>query len=488
MPKTKSEKPSKNVDTNVTRTSGNHSEISKEPNWKPVNDSLGPTPMNVILYGIDSVSRLSLRRYMPDVFATLQKHDAIDLKGYNKVGLNTYPNLMPILTGRPGKDIRDAIKDRHKAHDNVPFIWKNFSSNNYITMYAEDTPDISSFNYKKLGFVKQPTDFYLRPVFMAAQKHIAYGPYSNRYFCFRDKNVAQLMVEYLIDYAKSFWHQPWFGMFWTNALTHDDLQYGTTSEDALKNLIKSYDERSEFNNSILIFFSDHGLRFGSFRQKTHMGKYEDSLPFNFIMVPKWFQKVYPEAYKNLKTNEQRLTTPYDVYATLIDILTGRLENRKKSKVETIGTSLFDEIREDRTCDMAKIPAEFCVGDVFLKFDKEKTIFKDLMSFVLKSINKEMRKFNGCVQFTDYSLIKVMKVIKRTRFPKKEDDIKTDKKGDFLVKFQLAPGEGVFEATVSVINNKFKILGEISRLNRYGNQSHCISDSYYSRICFCEHQL
>lgn len=57
--------------------------------------------------------------------------------------------------------------------------------------------------------------------------------------------------------------------------------------------------------------ADHGHRFAELRE-TQPGKLEERLPMFSISLPKWFDKVYPEEAKNLRTNADRLTTPFDI--------------------------------------------------------------------------------------------------------------------------------------------------------------------------------
>lgn len=48
-------------------------------------NSGGPRPLNVLMVGIDSISRLNLIRAMPDTYNYLQDNDWFELRGYNKV-------------------------------------------------------------------------------------------------------------------------------------------------------------------------------------------------------------------------------------------------------------------------------------------------------------------------------------------------------------------------------------------------------------------
>lgn len=50
------------------------------------------------------------------------------------------------------------------------------------------------------------------------------------------------------------------------------------------------------------------------------------------------------------------------------------------------------------------------------------------------------------------------------------------------------GEGELEATVTHHKNRFELTADISRINMYGNQSHCISDPFYQKYCYCNDLL
>lgn len=52
----------------------------------------------------------------------------------------------------PGHE--EPIKESFDKLD-WPFIWKNFSANDYITGYLEDFNISSTFDYLKKGFIKQ---------------------------------------------------------------------------------------------------------------------------------------------------------------------------------------------------------------------------------------------------------------------------------------------------------------------------------------------
>jgi hypothetical protein len=91
--------------------------------------------------------------------------NAISLLGYTKVGDNTFPNLVPVLTGLAEEDLERACPWPSAWHklDDCPFIWKDYASSGYRTAYGEDATYMAGFQHLKTGFVEPPTDYYMRP-------------------------------------------------------------------------------------------------------------------------------------------------------------------------------------------------------------------------------------------------------------------------------------------------------------------------------------
>jgi hypothetical protein len=54
---------------------------------------------NILLLGLDSISRLNFERHFLRTKVLIQKKGFKTLFGYNKIGLNTFPNMYSFLTG-----------------------------------------------------------------------------------------------------------------------------------------------------------------------------------------------------------------------------------------------------------------------------------------------------------------------------------------------------------------------------------------------------
>ncbi|XP_064605863.1 LOW QUALITY PROTEIN: uncharacterized protein LOC135470753 [Liolophura sinensis] len=247
-------------------------------------------PPNVLLVGVDSMSRLNMIRQLNKTYHFLtERLGVFEFHGYNKVADNTFVNVVPLLTGKFVHEVPSSGKKIHV--EKYEYMWKEFSKAGYLTLLAEDHPQIATFNYLKPGFPKQPTDYYLRPFSLAMSKN---GGLWNKYF----------------------------------------------------------------DNTILFFFGDHGMRWGALRN-TYVGKMEERLPMLLLYLPPWFKSRYPQITNNVHINAHRLTTPFDVYYTLKDIASRRFDGASDLQKVRRGFSLFGKIPLSRTCEEAEIAPHWC---------------------------------------------------------------------------------------------------------------------------------
>ena len=106
-----------------------------------VNQNAKKEKLSVIFFGTDAVSRLNFHRQLPRTLKFLkEKLKALEFYGYNKVGDNSFPNLVPIFTGMYANDLEKHkcyVQENAKVFDNCSFIWKNFSRSGYVTTLME---------------------------------------------------------------------------------------------------------------------------------------------------------------------------------------------------------------------------------------------------------------------------------------------------------------------------------------------------------------
>lgn len=90
---------------------------------------------------------------MPRTLRLLKELGALEMLGYHKVADNTYPNLVPALTGLSQDEFEKLCwKNHKKPFDRCPFLWKKFQANGYRTIFGEDACYMTTFNYLKPGF------------------------------------------------------------------------------------------------------------------------------------------------------------------------------------------------------------------------------------------------------------------------------------------------------------------------------------------------
>lgn len=439
------------------------------------------------MLGIDSISRLNLLRAMPATAQHLYDTGWFEMKGYNKMGDNTYPNLMAILTGYNLTWAYDKCRPTiDRGLDECPFIWKEFSDAGYVTGYAEDEPEIGTFNYRKKGFHAIPTDFYGRSGMLACMKKLPKVLRSNLAICLGERTAADYIYNYGLDITEKFQREGTFGLYWTNSFSHNDLNTPSSMDDKVKYFLEELHRRGILNNTIVVFFSDHGIRFGPIR-KLVTGWMEERLPFLFFWLPEWFQEKHPEFVSALNANRNRLTNPYDLHLTLKHIL--RLSGRAKavennSEMGCINCqSMFYEVPWNRSCEEIGIDAHWCTCSPYLPINKDSAVVKHAVSFLLDDLNREIKtRLNGTTKANGGRLCAELHL--KTIYFAGETKYSADT-NDILIQVQTWPGGGEFESTLRYkkSRNEFTVTGT-SRLNMYSKHSDCVSDGRLRMFCEC----
>uniref|UniRef100_A0A1A9V8U4 DUF229 domain-containing protein n=1 Tax=Glossina austeni TaxID=7395 RepID=A0A1A9V8U4_GLOAU len=354
---------------------------------------------SLILWGIDSVSRINFRRTMPKTFNYLKQRKWFELRGYNKIGDNTFPiilqigdntfpNLMALLTGQNQTAAMKTCKPKEIGGlDKCRFIWKEFHEQGYHTAYGEDTPSMSTFNYLKKGFREAPTDYYFRPMSLAIEENLTSKNKAGLKYCVGNRQYGEYVYDMGLQFVTRFQYEPNFGLFWTNSFSHNDYSVPATMDSTILKYLKEMEALGIFDSTIVFFLSDHGMRFGQL-VRLPGGFLEERLPTFFISIPKWFHNTYPELIKNLHTNCQRLTTPYDIYMTMQHLLKINEPNFdvKAATGCTRCQSLFRELPENRTCSDAEISENWCTCTQYKILSSNRKEIKHLSSLIVKRIN------------------------------------------------------------------------------------------------------
>ncbi|XP_067628756.1 uncharacterized protein [Eurosta solidaginis] len=444
--------------------------------------SFGIKKPNVLLLGIDSLSRINFRRTMPRTFQYLQENHWFELQGFNKIGDNTFPNLMALLTSYNETTAFKKCNPRIKGGLNEPMcnlIWNNFKNFGYKTAYAEDSWTISTFDYLKKGFLKSPTDYYLRPMSIAVAKKLDVKNTRLQY-CAGRKHYAEYIFDYALQFANILTGDPLFGLFWANSFSHEHFYAPATMDLRILKYFESMKKDGIFENSIIIFFGDHGVRWGELLN-LKSAFLEERLPMMFISLPAWYQHDYPNFVKALEINQHRLTSPYDIYATMKHILEVAEPAKKFHYLnDTIqGASIFSEIPENRTCNDAGITEHWCTCCPYDTLPKSDGTAKKVTNLILNEINKYVANKNVSSKCSKLTLKNLNKIEMKIHEKKKQSV--------YRLKFTANPKKAQFQATVIYNSTANKItinVEDISRLDSYAKTAGCIDLKEAKKFCVC----
>ena len=476
---------------------------------------------SILLIGIDSVSRSHALRNLPKSYKYLTETlGAYDFKGYMRVGSNTFPNLIPLLTGkRHGKF--PWVINRLSYCDSLPLLWNEPSLKHYASVYSEDRSDISTFNFVKPGFYRSPTDFYYRPYNMAMNLFTPtiMNPISTQEKncpwecpCYANKDNFTIQVDHFKGFLNRYKRKLKFSFFWANA-AHESFSLLRYSDDTLLALLKWMHVNRHMDRAIVAVVSDHGLRLGDF-SATHVGRLERNFPFLSLVVPVKLKTKYPWIMKNLLHNSDQITTAFDVHKTILDIAKAKFgETSSPVRKTRVPRNIFSFIPESRTCADAGIPPNFCIcerDDNILS--NNDTIVKALATYAVNELNSALANVsNICKTLTlqDVTEAKVQYTCSESLSKKRKwnlgflntflefsfgyDSEDCDKGGRYKLLFHTLPNKGLFEVMIEYNDkigdkdmNQMSVIGDVARIDRYGNQSHCIQrDALLRQYCYCK---
>ncbi|CAD7092544.1 unnamed protein product [Hermetia illucens] len=463
--------------------------------------------LNVLMFGFDSLSRNAFIRKLPKTYEYLvNRLHAHILQGYNIVGDGTPQALIPILTGRTELELPETRKRMRNSNfvDLYPMIWKDYKKSGYMTSFNEDLPKVGTFTYRLNGFEEQPTDHYMRTYYLEIENYLS----NFQKFCHGSQPAHRAML----DYTKNFMLKyngtyPKFVFSFHGELSHDSINLIGAADEDMTNWLMDLKRSGVLNNTILIMMSDHGNRFAEVRN-TLQGKQEERLPFFSFTFPSWFRSRYPTQYNNFAANVDRLTTPFDIHETLMDILRiQHVENPSQKEVKSRAISLFDEVPKERSCADAYIEPHWCTCLNWEQInDTTSTIVVRVANSVIDTINTYTSQHrNICEKLTLHEINWAMRMVPNTgllRFRGNKDmdgflaDLTSQTKVEtemYQVKITVLPGYSLFEASVTynLAKNEFRVnMSDISRINKYGSQANCIYDTLpeLRKYCFCKAQL
>ncbi|XP_026317912.1 uncharacterized protein LOC113228760 isoform X2 [Hyposmocoma kahamanoa] len=457
--------------------------------------------LNVLIFGFDSTARNGFIRKMPESYKYLKDVlKATFLTRYNIVGDGTPASLFPILTGKTELEWPEARKSMGKNFmDHTNFIFHRVKQDGYRTAYFEDQPSIGTFQYRFNGFAKQPADHYLRDFYLEVDKM---RKHSNKY-CVGDTPQYKLMMNITEQFFKM--DAKKFCFTFIADITHDDFNQITSADKEFVSFLRQFKEDGRLQNTLLFVFGDHGPRYLNVRA-TYQGKLEERLPLMGIVLPEKLLAERPEVKAALQSNIDVLTTPHDVYATVLDAI-GMTEHWNPFKVKGAdlprGMTLFEPIPRNRSCSEAAIEAHWCACHRWITVPPSDPMHRRAADALVNHINSLTESARS--QCAPRAVISVAYVAQRApntrmlafagardadgyvgKFGAADADKKTT---TYQLQLDVSPGKGTYEASMTYVKAEDKFVvntRDISRINAYGNQPSCISDRFphLNKYCYC----
>ena len=246
----------------------------------------------------------------------------------------------------------------------------------------------------------------------------------------------------------------------------------------------------------MFVFADHGHRFDPIRQSM-IGRIEERMPFFSVSVPENLLHRIPDLKEVVTKNSKKLTSFWDLYITLKDILDLGTTNSWEALIDATqdmtkfrkwssrGLSLLRPLPAKRNCLSAGIPEDFCICQRENQVPINDTRVQEAAKKVVAEVNRLLEpEGSKCAILT---LEKVEHA--QTFLPNVK--IALDGSG-FYVMYRVAvivkPSGAFLEGTVRHLisaENDFTVVGDINRINKYGNQSTCVKTPLLRKYCFCK---
>ncbi|KRZ24220.1 hypothetical protein T4B_14372, partial [Trichinella pseudospiralis] len=478
-----------------------HSQIVPKPPAGLASGSERRPWLSVLVLVVDSTSQSNLQRCFPKLVQALRaNYTSVLLRGYAKVADNSFPNAVAAFTGKRF-DPDDADKSelpidlRHEQFDHWPLIWRQFASKRqHTTLFAEDFPPFNLFTYQAAGFRQPPADHYYRPFAWRVWRSFLH--LRSTHLCVGNTPTHRMLLDYVGQFLRRYSDRPTFAVGWLAEITHDWLNQGQVADADLADFFNR--ARPFLTNTVTVLVSDHGLRFGDIRH-TRLGRLEENMPAMVLVLPDNAADRYPKLLETVQRNAALLATHYDLHATLVDLLDNgdtwttleqRLADARPPDTARRAHSLLLPLPQDRGCAEADIPDIYCVCQTTVRRDNNETETLNAGRALVAELNRRLAGEHRC------ATLRLDRLLYAGELEVDADDATTEPSRErrrYLIQVQTKPGNGHFEAIVhhhhrpqqQQQQQHWTVPEDISRINRYGNQSFCVDNAVLKKYCFCQ---
>ncbi|XP_028176269.1 uncharacterized protein LOC114364349 [Ostrinia furnacalis] len=442
---------------------------------RDVRNTRDKTKYNVLMLGMDSMSLSRFAQTMPRTIGFFQDNFWLGFRGYHKVEESNFPNFMVAFTGKNYSTI-SKLCSKKMDKCNKLLIWSKFKESGYVTAYGEDYLHLPDTFKKPFAFHRPPTDHYLRTFFLHGETIHYKRNYS--IVCNEKAPSGQHLLDFAVDFATTYRRSSFFGVFRMNSYSHDPLQHPQYADKMFENFFNQLSYTGVLENTFVIFFSDHGPRFGKYRLHGE-SYYEDRMPALFMWVPSRFKGQQSLLYRSSVANEFKLLTPYDLYNTLVAIhgishsfnYTGDFsEGCPKCR------SIFNVVSLNRTCDDVGIHMKWCSCHRLYPLEVHDSEGIKSVLHAVKEIKIMVQNFRTkpCWSCQNVNLQKILRI----HFYYSHFTLY------YVTAFSLTPGNITVEATVSRKDTTMEMVGTVSVIESHKSAANCTINVTDRTFCTC----
>ncbi len=359
---------------------------------------------NVAILIIDALSQQNLIRSLPNTLSYLDSKGGLLFTGFNKVGHNSYPNVMAMVSGETGGPYPPPAPEGGGIYlldkERQAIIQTVYTRHGYTSLHMEDFERFGTFaRDKKIGLSKPPTDLYYRGPYMAMYKmNLLNSPLVPAcYACLQDELIHVQEFQVIGDFLDAYSDVPNMMFVHLAQYSHNDVNMAKLYDNDLRSMIQSLYEKGALKRTYLMIMGDHGFQKGEQPfMMTDQGKKENNLPGFYLLPPEKLIKEETKMHANLVKNAERLTSFWDVNQMLRQILSMSLDVNMTSlfpNYEGHGTSLLTDVG-DRTCQEAEIPESYCQCQDGVK-DLTGKQASDLATAIILDINNFLASLTFC---------------------------------------------------------------------------------------------
>jgi len=459
--------------------------LPRKPPKKTSDDKKKKYSVAILL--IDSLSQLSLIRYLPRAKKTIEALGGVIFKGHHKIGHNSWPNVMALLGGErlppwPLDLARSSCFYIDREHK--PLLLKEFGDRGWTTLFLEDFQLYGLVREGTIGFTEAPGDHYYRSTYWPITKERGWrGGMRNRlvgkadnYACQQELPAYQHQFRILEDILM---HQegPTFSYFHLNEYTHNELAMARHYDLPLEQLVTKLSKAGALNDTFFLLLADHGFQRGDNPfVLTEQGTMENNMPAFLLLPPSSLLTDHPEMVDALRGNANRLSSHLDIYVTLRELLSmGSDKPLVDAGRGSPGKSLLHPI-ENRGCAGAGVPPQHCScteGRVKL----EKSGLQKLARAILRDTDTLLQPLGLCRQ------LKLSEIREASLRPK------TEGQKHSVLEMQLAVSaplvEAVFQATIAISTNPPSLHRvTLTRMDWYSTTSKCLPSNFPHLRPYC----